>query len=153
MNGKWKIYSMAIIRRRCLVWIIAVVTITSASMANAEDISDQIGHAEFRLHCAVCHGTNGTGAGSIAGLLNVTADQLDLTKISERNGNKYPYRMVFEIIDGRQHIAAHGERMMPIWGERYSIQASVKYGPYGSESVIRGRILELVYFINGIQRE
>jgi len=138
--------------RYCLLFITSLATIANASMVYADDITDRIGYAEFRLHCAVCHGRDGMGAGSIAGLLNVTADQLDLSKISERNNKIYPFRKVFEIIDGRQNISAHGERLMPIWGERYSIQASEKYGPYGSESVIRGRILELVYFINGIQR-
>ena len=125
----------------------------SFSAASSAALEDRIGYAEFKLHCAVCHGVDGGGAGSIAGLLNVTAQQLDLTKIKQRNNGDYPYRKVFEIIDGRQNIAAHGERMMPIWGDRYSINAGQKYGPYGSEAVIRGRILELVYFIQGIQKK
>lgn len=133
--------------------ILSCISLFFASSAIAEDLSDRIGYAEFRLHCAVCHGRSGAGAGSIAGLLNVTADQLDLTRISQRNNGKYPFRNIFEVIDGRQNVAAHGERLMPVWGDRYSFASGDKYGPYGSEEIIRGRILELVYFINGIQKE
>ncbi len=122
-----------------------------ALINRAEAEEQPIGTAEFRLHCAVCHGTNGSGAGSIAGLLNVKSEQLDLTQIKKRNNNEYPYERVYQVIDGRQNIDAHGESMMPVWGDRYSVDAGTKYGPYGNEAVIHGRILELVYFIQGIQ--
>ena len=153
-NFKLGFSSINFYYRRLVIPIIAgsVVSLT-CSFPTLAALEDRIGYAEFKLHCAVCHGVDGGGAGSIAGLLNVTAAQLDLTKIKLRNDGEYPYRQVFEIIDGRQNIAAHGDRMMPVWGDRYSIDAGQKYGPYGSESVIRGRILELVYFIQGIQQK
>jgi len=120
--------------------------------AQSTNYQDEIGYAEFRLHCAACHGVDGSGTGSIAGLLNVTAEKLDLTDLKKNNNGEYPFRLVFEVIDGRQNVAAHGERLMPVWGDRYSIDAGDKYGPYGSESVINGRILELVYFIQSVQK-
>jgi hypothetical protein len=55
---------------------------------------------------------------------------------------------VYGIIDGRNDIKAHGTRDMPIWGEEFRLQA-------GSSSIaqseVRGRILELVYFLQSIQ--
>lgn len=128
--------------------VLFIIGITSVF---AQD--DPIGFAEYRLHCAVCHGVTGEGEGSISGLLNAKPEDLDLTRIASDNNGKYPYRMIFQIIDGRQNVAAHGERMMPIWGDRYSIEASAEYGPYGAKKVIHGRILELLYFIQGIQKE
>ena len=40
-----------------------------------------------------------------------------LTLISQRNGGKFPYQHVKEIIEGKQPgPLAHGDREMPIWG-------------------------------------
>ena len=84
---------------------------------NASAEEDLIGSEEFRLHCAACHGVGGKGNGPIAALLNVSPG--DLTVISKKNDGVYPFLNVFHIIDGRQSITAHGDRTMPLWGERY----------------------------------
>ena len=48
-------------------------------------------------------------------------------------------------------MSGHGVRDMPIWGGRYQEEAGEMYGPYGGEVVVRGRILELVYYLQSIQ--
>src|SRR6266567_6168229 len=41
----------------------------------------------------------------------------DLTLVSQRNGGKFPYQRVKEIIEGKEPgPLAHGDREMPIWG-------------------------------------
>lgn len=47
----------------------------------------------------------------------------DLTMLAKRNGGVFPAQRAYEIIDGRQEVAAHGPRTMPIWGKEY--QATV----------------------------
>jgi hypothetical protein len=41
---------------------------------------------------------------------------------------------------------------VPIWGDRYKAEAAVKYGPYNTETVVRGRILELAQYLEAIQQ-
>ena len=101
------------------------------------------------MSCAVCHGEDGRGDGPVATVL--TIKPADLTVLSRRNGGQFPFEHVVATIDGRTSIKAHGTREMPIWGARYEEQVSKEYGPYGSESTVKARILELVHYLQGIQ--
>jgi hypothetical protein len=56
------------------------------------------------------------------------------------------------MVDGREEVAAHGDRAMPVWGARYRKDIAPSYGPFGGEEIIHGRILELVYYIHSIQQ-
>jgi len=63
---------------------------------------------------------------------------------------------VYEKIDGRQEVKAHGTREMPIWGYRYqpfpigADQTANRNLP-DAESMIRRRILSLIDYLNRIQ--
>ena len=126
--------------------------------AQAEE--DTIGADEYRISCLSCHGVGGKGDGSMAKFL--TIKPTDLTELAKSNGGQYPdlvagrfpFRTVFQIIDGRTVVSGHGDRAMPVWGNRYLVEASGKYGPYqgANEQMVRGRILELVYYIQSIQQ-
>ena len=109
-----------------------------------------VGSEEFQVSCAVCHGPDGRGNGSMAGYLTVKSG--DLTRLARDNDGRFPFLEVFRMIDGRHEIAVHGTRAMPIWGDRYKVEAAVKYGPYDTETAVRGRILELVQYLESIQR-
>lgn len=128
---------------------IALVLIAAPAAAQEEDV---IGKAEYIHSCAACHGESGKGDGPIAEFFAI--DVPDLTKLSERNDGAFPFRRVFQVIDGRVDVRAHGERMMPVWGARYSQEIG---GPYlefdhlATEQLVRGRILELVNYIEAIQ--
>jgi hypothetical protein len=109
-----------------------------------------VGSEEFQVSCAVCHGPDGRGDGSMA--RHLTVKPSDLTQLARNNDGRFPFLEVFQMIDGRQEIAVHGTRAMPIWGDRYKVEAAVKYGPYNTETVVRGRILELVQYLEAIQQ-
>jgi len=52
----------------------------------------------------------------------------DLTTIAKRNRGAYPLDEVMATIDGRRIVRAHGDRDMPVWGERFQSEAkSTKY--------------------------
>lgn len=69
----------------------------------------------FQNHCAACHGADGRGHGPASVALKTPVP--DLTLISQRNGGKFPFRRIREIIEGTQLATpAHGNREMPIWG-------------------------------------
>jgi hypothetical protein len=78
----------------------------------------------------------------------------DLTRLSERNNGQFPFLNVFMIIDGRTTVRSHSTSAMPIWGDRYQQQVDPKQGnPYGAEQAVRGRILELVNYLEAIQAD
>ena len=81
----------------------------------------------------------------------LTIKPTDLTQLTRENDGRFPFLEVFEMIDGRREIAVHGPRSMPIWGDRYNAEAAMKYGPYNTETLVRGRILELVQYLVAIQ--
>jgi hypothetical protein len=56
-------------------------------------------------------------------------------------------RAVYDAIDGRVP-AAHGSRDMPIWGTAFK-----GYVASGSETLVRGRILELILYLESMQRQ
>ena len=121
--------------------------ITCAVAAETPPISP----TEFRITCAVCHGVNGKGDGILAEFLKVKP--ADLTVLAKKNGGEYPFLRVFQTIDGRTQVKAHGDRTMPVWGDRYVAEANSPPGTYGSELMVRARTLELVYYIQSIQEK
>jgi mono/diheme cytochrome c family protein len=69
----------------------------------------------FREYCAACHGAEGRGNGPAAAALKTAP--ADLTRISARNGGKFPTVKVERYIQGLDQLAAHGDRDMPVWGQ------------------------------------
>jgi mono/diheme cytochrome c family protein len=129
---------------------IAFVFTTSAALAQAKPHAD-FGAFEYKSSCAACHGVTGKGDGPLRPRL-VTAPS-DLTTIAKRNGGVFPVQRIAEIVDGRASIDSHGLREMPIWGARYSDEATsyAMYSELNSEAFTRGRILALVEYINRMQ--
>ena len=127
----------------------AATVIGVPATASAQHVT--IGVIEFRMSCAVCHGKDARGDGPLAHVL--TVKPTDLTNLSKRNKGQFPSEAVVETIDGRTQISAHGTREMPVWGTRYEAEVGRQYGPYGSETVVKTRILELVHYLQSIQEK
>lgn len=112
------------------------------------------GKAEFQASCQACHGESGKGDGQMAKYL--TIKPADLTQLSKANNGQYPFLKVFQTIDGRAIVKTHGERPMPIWGDRYTAASGAggaePYRTYTSEAFVRARILELTYYIQSLQQ-
>lgn len=69
----------------------------------------------FRVYCASCHGSGGEGDGPIAPTL--IHKPTDLTRLAEKNDGTFPKERVAAVIDGREQVATHGPREMPVWGD------------------------------------
>ena len=104
------------------------------------------GRDRFNRQCGICHGIDGSGAGAFSELLVVSPP--DLTVLAKNNGGHFPFKRIHKIIDGRTLPLAHGSGTMPIWGERY--EHSV---PNRNETIIAGRIFELMLFLDSIQKK
>lgn len=108
---------------------------------------------EFLNSCASCHGADGKGSGFLTRLFR-GVDPGDLTQLAARNGGTFPLERVFSVIDGRAEVAAHGDRKMPVWGERYMSGAMSDYGPDEMNEIrVRNRIYELVHYLQSIQQD
>ena len=131
----------------------AILALVQASAAYAQDGQERFVASadEFRNSCASCHGEDGRGAGFLTRIFR-GVDPGDLTQLSKNNEGVFPLERVFEVIDGRKEVAAHGERKMPVWGDRYMAQTMTRQGPGPmNDFVVRNRVLELVYYIQSIQ--
>jgi mono/diheme cytochrome c family protein len=117
------------------------------------------GKSEFLSSCAACHGADGKGEGPMSGQLKTTP--ADLTVLSKKNGGTFPFSSVYEFIDGRKMLAAHGTREMPIWGQLYNQETlgrltnpkaldAVEFSA-DPDAVVRDRILSLIDYLNRIQ--
>jgi len=105
------------------------------------------GELEYHQHCAVCHGADGNGYGSMRKFL--TVEPSDITQTAKKNGGRFPFWQIYRIIDGREEVRGHGTREMPIWGARFRSQAGGD--DTGSRSQAAGRILALVFYLQQIQ--
>jgi len=129
----------------------ALVTVSVFSSGSAVAEEELIGSSEFHNSCASCHGVGAKGDGNLATYLNIKP--ADLTVLAKNNDGVYPFLKVFQTIDGRAVISGHGDRLMPVWGDRYSTDVGDKYGPFGGETAVRARVLELVYYIQNMQQK
>ncbi len=117
--------------------------------ASAQDSS--LGKELYAEACGVCHGSSGLGDGEFAQHLNVRPS--NLTTLAKENNGEFPYLQVFQITDGRTGVRGHGGGDMPIWGSVFSREVGEMGGPYGSELLIRARLVSLVDYIESLQAE
>ena len=139
----------------------AVLTISpTITFAQGADLS-LLGEKEFGSNCAVCHGLAGKGEGPIVDYFAaggyVDKDFPDLTVLAKNNKGVFPYKRVYQLIDGRLQIKGHGPRGMPVWGDEYNSRAAEYYMDYrkawDGEAFTRTRILALIEYINTLQAE
>jgi len=86
-----------------------------SACALAQDID--IGKIEYQSNCASCHGMDAKGDGPVSKELKTRPT--DLTLLAKKNKGVFPLNAVYRIIDGRDQIASHGTKEMPVWGYRF----------------------------------
>jgi mono/diheme cytochrome c family protein len=140
--------------QRCLFGgLLAVAAaVWGATAAQAQGL--EIGKNEFLRSCASCHGATGKGDGYVAKVL--IKPPPDLTTLTKANNGVFPFSRIYDAIDGRIDVIAHGRREMPVWGEFYTREwNSGLPGALASkeiaEAVTRVRILALIEYISTLQ--
>lgn len=109
---------------RRAIWT-AVVILTVVGGAIAQDIKTvpakytvpTSGPEMYKAYCASCHGADGRGSGPAATALK--AKLPDLTQLAKKNGGKYQFEHVSQIVLGDSLVAAHGNKEMPVWGPAF----------------------------------
>ncbi len=110
-----------------------------------------VGMREYLNRCAVCHGESGKGDGPLAAQLKTTVS--DLTEIQKNNGGVFPFDRLYRVIDGREAVAAHGPREMPVWGSENAVDLTTGFrvNPKELDSFVRGRLIALIGYIYTLQ--
>jgi len=130
------------------VLLAALGTAATAAAGDAKPLSPvaESGRSFFLESCAACHGKEGRGDGPAAATLR--EKPADLTLIARRRDGNFPMRELADIIDGRSMLSAHGDREMPVWGERFSEDEG---GDSMTERLVQGRIVMLLVYLKAIQ--
>jgi len=124
---------------------LGVLAFGPATAQNSDVVSAfEAGQQRFERNCGICHGLDAKGGGAFTELLKV--EPPDLTVLSKNNHGDFPFTAIYNAIDGRNTPLAHGLEGMPIWGDRF--KQSVEDG---KETLVRGRILELILYIQSLQ--
>ncbi len=129
-------------------WRSAVVAMTMSAVAmslsppvRADDAAS--GEAQFKAHCAACHGESGAGDGPAAAALR--SPPPDLRLLALKNDGVFPEKVLETVIDGRKTIRAHGSFEMPVWGRELT---------QGSDKADAAkRVAVIVQYLRGIQRK
>jgi mono/diheme cytochrome c family protein len=100
--------------------IVLILLLVATVAARAQDFSNYSGKQLYSRFCAACHGDQGLGDGPVADSFRIMVP--DLTRISRRQGGKFPEDAIRRIIDGRKTLPPHGTREMPVWGLEFQTQ-------------------------------
>jgi mono/diheme cytochrome c family protein len=106
----------AVKKKAAAKWLMLAVLIIGLSTSGSAE--DDPGKAEYLSNCAPCHGSDGKGKGPLSSKLKTKP--ADLTTFAKKNKGVFPMSAVYEAIDGRNAIASHDTREMPLWGCRHS---------------------------------
>lgn len=137
-------------------WIGSLVAVAAAisaiNLAQAQGL--EIGKNEYLRSCASCHGATGKGDGTVVKAL--VKRPADLTKLSEANKGVFPFSRIYDAIDGRIEVLAHGTREMPVWGDVYTREwnaglPAALASKEIAEAMMRVRVLALIEYISTLQ--
>jgi mono/diheme cytochrome c family protein len=143
-------------RHHAVVWrprLSVVLLVLSAAVPFGAAAGDtQPGRQLYLQYCSACHGPEAKGDG-LAGTL-MQPHPADLTRLASRNNGEFPMERVVRTIDGREALRAHGEPVMPVWGE----VLSDGHGDKGEqrpaiERRVQGRIFSIAEYLRTIQEK
>ncbi len=108
------------------------------------------GRAIYQDYCLACHGDAGKGDGP--GAAGLSKKPADLTRISARNGGKFPLVRVMSVIDGytrRDDVGSKMPEMGPFFQQGRTVM--VQTGE-GVETPTPERLLALAEYLRTIQQ-
>jgi mono/diheme cytochrome c family protein len=103
------------------------------------------GRQMYKEYCAACHGVDGRGLGPAASALKTPPP--DLTTLAKRNGGKFPYDYVANVLRFGIRITAHGSADMPTWGPIFG------YLEHYNEAAVQQRIKNLCDYLTSLQEK
>jgi mono/diheme cytochrome c family protein len=131
-QGRWSLLLLCLVPLTPVLFLAAQKPDKTTPPRNPID-----GATIFRSYCAACHGADGRGHGPASVALKHAVP--DLTLISQRNGGKFPYQRVKDIIEGKEPgPSAHGDREMPTWGPIFhEVESDMDWGEVRLDTVTK----------------
>lgn len=126
--------------------LLAAALLSATACGSRENRRIHAGKDLFSRSCARCHGMPGEEPPRVEGL---ETRPPDLTRLVERYGAPLPRERLARFIDGREDVAAHGSRDMPVWGEELYQQFPESGG--GLEAARAGAIEVLLDYLESVQ--
>lgn len=122
---------------------ISAVLGTSA-LAQTKEVLE-LGRQEYRWNCEVCHGKEGKGDGTMASVL--TKPPADLTKLAQKNQDRFPFWRVYSVIGGQASVLGHQAFEMPEFWRRFRREE-------GDAAILPAemRILVLTHYVESLQK-
>jgi mono/diheme cytochrome c family protein len=130
----------------------AIASLMIAGSAMAEDSALVLGMSGYDRNCAVCHGADAKGGGSVGELFAVKPS--DLTVLAKENDGNFPFAEVYHIIISGMQKSGHGSSEMPVWGDYFMADAMEDRGvnAAGAMEMAAGRALALTYYLESLQQ-
>jgi hypothetical protein len=72
----------------------------------------------------------------------------NLRTLSARSDGRFPRESIMRYIDGRDLPAAHGDRVMPVWGDTFAATAG---DPDSADEIASERIAAITQFVERLQ--
>jgi len=133
---------------RMVKWIAGLALVGAAVPALAQDVKQ--GAELYRVHCATCHGIEGSGQGPMAGVLVIQPS--DLSQLAKANGGAFPLERVIKRIDGRDPLVSHGSPM-PVYGFFFEGKGKAIKTESGQPIMTSAPIVDLMAFLQTLQAE
>jgi mono/diheme cytochrome c family protein len=132
-----------------IIFLLLLLTVSPSLLSSQEDPVIQ-GEETYIEKCASCHGKDAKGKNAKDSDLGVNTP--DLRMISKRNNGQFPVSRIYAIIDGREVVQKHGTRAMPTWGSLFLSDTIWEGCSQIDETIVRGRIMELILYLDSIQQ-
>jgi len=117
----------------------------------ARPAAAQSGKQDYDAYCAECHGDDGKGNGPTTQTIPMSPPPPDLTILAKKNGGKFPFDEVVEIVDGRKNIPSHERIQMPFLGT--TLQQSGKEFTPESDAAVKRRIDAMARYVESLQQK
>jgi mono/diheme cytochrome c family protein len=124
----------------------ALALLPAGVAVEAADKPADPGRAMYLRYCGACHGPQGKGDGIAGGLM--TPRPADLTQVAKKNGGTFPFQGVMADIDGTKDVRAHGDPVMPVWGEMFRAESA---WDMGRRVEVQGKLMLITDYVRSIQ--
>ncbi|WP_341212728.1 cytochrome c [uncultured Limimaricola sp.] len=118
------------------------------SQGEANPASIEAGKDVYMVFCQTCHGAEARGGGPLAKIM--TREPPDLTRLSARNGGRFPAELATRQIDGRDPLTGHGGQM-PVFGPVFDTEFAALAAPSGQPILTSRTIVDLIHWLESIQ--
>jgi len=126
---------------------VAALVLDAGPAAPSDKAQVEAGRILYMRYCSACHGPNADGHGPVAKALETPPT--DLRGLGQSYGTPLPAGKIASFIDGRVAVAAHGDRDMPVWGERFN---DIPGEGETRERAVADRIAKIIAYLDSVQR-